>query len=222
MQNDPLPNFDCVESGSDLPHSSWDVLGRSVAPAGDVLIFNDHGDHQALQAAEIIAEPGARVEIMIPQRALGPDVGSLSHVPYFRSFQHNGVTVTTSRRLPSIERANNRLLATIGSDYGDDIVDERSVDTVIIENGTAPADDLYHALRPLSANVGEVDYEALVVQRPQTIVRNPAGTFRLFRIGTRSLRATATPRSTMGSVLPTPYNLDGRQAKRGHVASRSA
>ncbi len=93
------------------------------------------------------------------------------------------MTVTTSRRLLSIERANNRLLATIGSDYGDDIVGERVVDAVIIENGTASADDLYHALRPLSANLGEVDYEALVEQRPQTIVRNPAGTFRLFRIG---------------------------------------
>ncbi len=178
-----VPNFDCIESGSDLAHSSWDVLGRSVAPAGDVLIFDDHGGHQALQAAEIIAESGARVEIMTPQRALAPDVGSLTHVPYLRSFQRNGVTVTTSRRLLSIERANNRLLATIGSDYGDDIVGERVVDAVIIENGTAPADDLYHALRPLSANLGEVDYEALVEQRPQTIVRNPAGTFRLFRIG---------------------------------------
>ena len=41
----------------------------------------------------------------------------------------------------------------------------------------------YDALRPLSLNLGEVDYAALIAGRPQTVVRNPNAAFRLFRIG---------------------------------------
>jgi hypothetical protein len=35
----------------------------------------------------------------------------------------------------------------------------------------------------LSCNLGEVDYPALLDGRPQTVVRNAAGAFRLLRIG---------------------------------------
>jgi hypothetical protein len=38
-------------------------------------------------------------------------------------------------------------------------------------------------LKPLSVNLGAVDYEALVAGRPQTLVRHAAGSFRLLRIG---------------------------------------
>jgi hypothetical protein len=54
---------------------------------------------------------------------------------------------------------------------------------VVVEHGTLPADDLYFSLRPLSVNLGEVDYAALLAGRPQTVTRNGAGTFRLLRIG---------------------------------------
>ncbi|HXA25913.1 MAG TPA: hypothetical protein VNW90_26840, partial [Acetobacteraceae bacterium] len=43
--------------------------------------------------------------------------------------------------------------------------------------------DLYQALRAQSLNLGEVDYAALLAGRAQTVVRNRAGAFRLFRIG---------------------------------------
>ena len=35
----------------------------------------------------------------------------------------------------------------------------------------------------MSVNLGEVDYDALIAGRPQAVVRNPDGRFRLFRIG---------------------------------------
>ena len=44
-------------------------------------------------------------------------------------------------------------------------------------------DELYHQLVVCSVNGGEVDHEALVAGRPQTVQRNPHGTFRLFRLG---------------------------------------
>src|SRR3546814_15980870 len=50
-------------------------------------------------------------------------------------------------------------------------------------HGTLPLDDLYFDLKPLSANLGAVDYDALTAGRPQETVRNPYGRFRLYRIG---------------------------------------
>jgi len=90
--------------------------------------------------------------------------------------------VTMNTRLLSLRRAGNELLATIGSDYGDR-TEERRVDQVVVEHGTIPSDDLYHALKPASRNGGEVDHKALLGGRPQDVVRNPDGAFQLFRIG---------------------------------------
>jgi N-methyl-L-proline demethylase len=60
---------------------------------------------------------------------------------------------------------------------------ERIVDLVIVENGTAPLDDLYFALKEGSVNRGEVDYPALIAGRKQALLTNPDGAYRLFRIG---------------------------------------
>lgn len=79
-------------------------------------------------------------------------------------------------------RDGNRLLARIGSDYGD-MADQRVVDQVIVNHGTRPLDELYFDLRAQSTNRGEVDHEALVAGTPQTVHTNPAGHFQLFRIG---------------------------------------
>ncbi len=46
-----------------------------------------------------------------------------------------------------------------------------------------PLDEVYFALKPGSRNRGEVDYAALIADRPQEVVRNPAGRYMLYRIG---------------------------------------
>ena len=48
---------------------------------------------------------------------------------------------------------------------------------------TRPLDELYFDLKPLSRNLGEVDYDALIAGAPQAVAPNPEGRFRLFRIG---------------------------------------
>jgi hypothetical protein len=63
----------------------------------------------------------------------------------------------------------------------------RIVDLVIVEHGTLPMDELYVELVPGSANLGEVDHRAhhraLLAYEEQTVVRNEAGAYQLFRIG---------------------------------------
>ena len=58
-------------------------------------------------------------------------------------------------------------MATLGSDYGPTHDASAAVDQVVVEHGTLPVDELYHALRPHSVNLGEVDYAALLAGRPQ-------------------------------------------------------
>lgn len=79
-------------------------------------------------------------------------------------------------------REENGLLAELGSDYGE-VRRERTVDQAVANHGVRPLDDLYFALRPGSTSLGEVDCAARIARRPQAVVRNPAGTYALFRIG---------------------------------------
>ena len=54
---------------------------------------------------------------------------------------------------------------------------------MVVNHGTLPLDDLYHALRPVSRNGGAVGHDALISGQPQTRAPNPDGAFQLFRIG---------------------------------------
>ena len=177
-----LPHVEVLESGNDLVVSSWDIISGSAAPRSDVLLFDDAGDHVGLQAAEILAAAGAKLEIMTPERSLAPEVMSMNFVPYMRTLQKLGVTFAVTYRLRSVSRDGGRLLAIVGSDY-DSVRGERRIDQVVVNDGTVPNEELYLALKPLSANLGEVDHDRLLAGQPQSICRNPQGTFQLFRIG---------------------------------------
>jgi len=73
------------------------------------------------------------------------------------------------------------LKAVIGSDYMP-LALERHFDQIVVNHGTQPLDGIYFDLKPLSENLGAVDYDALIGGRAQTVVGGPRG-FKLFRIG---------------------------------------
>ena len=190
-----LPHTEVLTAGNELVASTWDILGGEVKPAKNVLLFDDAGDHAALQAAEIIAQSGAALEIMTPDRSFAPEVMAMNLVPYMRSLQKLDVTFTVTFRLLSVERTATGLKAIVGSDYGG-VRKERLVDQVIVNHGTLPLEDLYFALKPHSSNLGETDYTALTALRPQTVRHNPQGHFQLFRIGD-----AVSARNTHAAVL---------------------
>ena len=179
-----IPNIELFETGREAANvvSAWDIIAGDVRPAQNILIYDESGDHPALQAAEIAANTGAAVEIMTPDRTFAPDIMAMNLVPYMRSLQDKDVTFTVTRRLLGVAKDGNKLTATIGTDYSDH-TDQREYDQVIVNYGTLPLDDLYFDLKPHSSNEGAVDQDALIAGRPQTITRNDAGTFQLFRIG---------------------------------------
>jgi N-methyl-L-proline demethylase len=177
-----LPHTAVMRSGNDLAVSAWDIVSGDTEPGTNVLLFDDAGDHAALQAAEIIAASGAKLEIMTPDRMFSPDVMAMNLVPYMRSLQKQDVTFTVTYRLQAARREGNMIVASIGSDYGE-VEQERRVDQLVVNHGTLPLDDLYFDLKPLSTNEGTVDYDNLIDGRPQARITNPRGRFQLFRIG---------------------------------------
>ena len=176
-----LPNLEFLDSGAELAPTSWDVLS-GARPAGEVIVYDDNGAHPSMTVAEFIAEAGAKVEIVTPERTIAPDVGGTSYPPYFRAFARAGATFTLNLRLESIARLGNRVVGSFFDEYGLRRV-EKDADMIVVEHGSAPADGLYFELKAGSVNLGEVDYGALRANRPQTLVANPAGAYRLFRIG---------------------------------------
>ena len=179
-----LPNTELFETGHAQANvvTTWDIISGDAKPASAILIYDESGDHPALQAAEIAANAGAKVEIMTPDRVFAPDIMAMNLVPYMRALQDKDVTFTVTRRLLDVRRHGNKLTATIGTDYSDHS-HEAQYDQVIVNYGTMPLDDLYFDLKPLSSNGGAVDHDALIAGQPQTIVRNAEGAFQLFRIG---------------------------------------
>jgi NADPH-dependent 2,4-dienoyl-CoA reductase/sulfur reductase-like enzyme len=177
-----MAHTDVLTKGNELVVSSWDIISGDVKPGTNVLVFDDAGDHAGLQAAEVLANAGAKVEIMTPDRSFAPEVMAMNLVPYMRALQKLDVTFTVTYRLESVEKNGNQLVARVGSDYGG-ISKERVVDQVVINHGTIPLDDIYFELKPKSSNEGAVSYDELLGGKPQTVNKNPDGRFQLFRIG---------------------------------------
>jgi 2,4-dienoyl-CoA reductase-like NADH-dependent reductase (Old Yellow Enzyme family)/thioredoxin reductase len=177
-----LPHTEVLSAGNDLVDSTWDIISGAVKPGKNVLLFDDAGDHAALQAAEVVGASGAHLEVMTPDRSFAPEVMAMNLVPYMRSLQKLDVVFTVTYRLLSVERSAAGLVAHVGSDYGG-VRQQRVVDQVIINHGTRPLDELYFDLKAESLNQGAVDHAALIAGMPQPHTGAMGQGYQLFRIG---------------------------------------
>ena len=169
--------------GGQLAIESWDVLTGAKRVSGNVLVFDDHGGNQGLDLVETLARAGATVELVTPERNVSPDVGGMVASRYFTDLSKLGVRFTVLRHLNRIVKNSD---GTFEVELGleDEIwTESRTVDAVVVENGTVANEDLYRELISDSSNGGEVHLEDLLNGRKQQEVRNPEGEFQLFRIG---------------------------------------
>ncbi|MFO1090238.1 MAG: NADH:flavin oxidoreductase [Hyphomicrobiales bacterium] len=167
--------------GTDLATTVWDVLAGDIAPK-EALVLDESGDHGPLIASQVLAKKGAKVELVTPDRAVGMELPETNLGAHLTELHKAGVTITADTKLVAVTRAGNRLKATLENAFSGK-QSERVVDLVVGDNATLPNDDLYHALKPGSRNLGEVDLHALVEARAQGIEKNPAGAYALYRIG---------------------------------------
>ncbi len=175
-----VPDTECVEGG-ELCASVWDILGGTVPVADRVLLFDDNGQHQGPSCAEFMAEAGASVEIVTPDRMVAAEMGAINYPIYLTRLHRHGVRMTPDTRLLSVRRSGNGLTAVLRNEYSGETA-ERVVDQVVVEHGTLPADGLFRELAPGSLNRGALDYDRLLRNEPQETSPVEDGYY-LFRVG---------------------------------------
>ena len=79
---------------------------------------------------------------------------------------------------------HDKKIAVLRNEYTE-ILEEREVDQVVIENGITPNTELYWTLKERSKNRGQTDIEALFAATSQPVLSEKLtdGEFLLFRIG---------------------------------------
>jgi 2,4-dienoyl-CoA reductase-like NADH-dependent reductase (Old Yellow Enzyme family) len=176
------PNTGFFGEGEDLVVSGWDVLSGQVGLSGEVLVYDENGQHQGPSVAEFLARRGVKVELVVPDRMPAVELGATNSAQFMKALYGSGVGFVPDLGLRGVRRDGNRLVATFRNMYTEER-HERRADHVVVEHGTLPADELYFGLKDASRNRGEVDLDALLHGRPQAIVHNPDGRFALFRVG---------------------------------------
>jgi hypothetical protein len=161
---------------------SWDIVTGRTATGQNVLVYDEVGLQPGVGCVDFMAARGCEVEMVTVDRLVAEEVGATLHVGFLRHLYNNNVIMTPNFALVGAYREGNRLVAVLRNAYtGQE--EEREVDQIVYELGTLPADDLYRELRPLSRNLGEIDYDALIEGHPQHVPNNSDGSFDLFRIG---------------------------------------
>lgn len=172
------PDFD----GAEFVTSSWDVLSGAVRVSGDVLLFDELGDHPALVCADVMARSGCAVVHVTPDRATALDLGPTNSAVGLRDLAKAGVTFQCSQDLVQVHQNGNKKEVVLKHILTGEAQTIR-VDFVIIEHGSTPMDDLYFALKPTSKNLGQLDHDAMIKGASPFHVINPNGAFLLARIG---------------------------------------
>lgn len=176
------PNTAPFADGADFATSTWDVLTGQAALSDDIILYDDEAGHEALSTAEYLADKGIKFELITPERMIGAEVGGLNYPAYYKALYAAGIELTINQRMTRIAKDGNQLVATLFNTY-DKSWSERRTQQIIVAHGNLPADAVYFDLKEQSRNRGEIDIDAFIDGRPQSIETNAAGTFQLFRIG---------------------------------------
>ena len=175
-----LPDTTFLTSGEDLVCTTWDVLSGHKTPKGKVLIYDDHGGENAPSVAEFLSERGVSdIELVTPDRQVMHDLSATTGPAYLQMLYKNGVIMTPNHRLVSVESTGSTVRA-IMLNVHTRTETFRTLDSIIVENGVLPNEDLYLGLRDSSSNGGEIDIDAFTAGKPQPTDKER---YELYRIG---------------------------------------
>ena len=177
-----IPDMSILAAGQELATASWDILSGAVTPARSVIVIDNNGSHPGMTIAEYVAEQAEEMELVTPDRTLAPDIGSTNFPAYGRALNAPNVTVKLNLQVDRLERRGNKIAAVFHDEYRKQEV-VKEADQVIVEYGTQPVDELYFTLKDNAVNLGEIEFKPFIAGREQTLVKNPEGKYRLFRIG---------------------------------------
>ena len=177
-----VPEARWVE-GAELATSAWDLIGGAAQFGERVVIYDGTGRHTAPIVAELARQAGADLRYVMLDDTLAKDQGYAERVIWRKRFAEERIVPETEYGLAAVARAGNGLVATFVHELTGETL-RVEADTVVIEAGTIPADDVFIELRGLSCNDGVLDPEALLEGRPQPALESEdEDGFALFRIG---------------------------------------
>jgi thioredoxin reductase len=180
-----MPNLELFETKTNLENvfTSWDIISGDIKLADNILIYDEAGDHTAMQSAEIAIEEGSKVDFMTPDRLISSEIMGMNLTPYLKKLQNKNITYSIAKRLLDVSIKGNKLNALIGSDYDEVFKYNSTYDQVFLNYGIKPLDELYFNLAPFSKNEGEINYENFIKGEQQDIIKNNNNKFNLYRIG---------------------------------------
>jgi NADPH-dependent 2,4-dienoyl-CoA reductase/sulfur reductase-like enzyme len=164
--------------------SAWDILSGQVTPAKNVLLYDSIGTHAGFGTADFMASRGSQVEIVTPDVKVADDVGGTTFPIFYRRLYGQGMIATPNYWLDSVYAEGNKKIAVLRNEYTE-VLEEREVDQVVIENGITPNVELYWALKDRSKNKGQTDIVSLFAAEPQPALAEKLAEdeFLLFRVG---------------------------------------
>jgi len=120
-----------------------DVLEGRVEPAGEVVVVDEIGFHDATSGAELLADRGCRVEIVTPGMIVGQDLGiTLDMENWWIRASAKGITQTVERVAQGME---GRTVSFLHHPTG--TMETRTPDWVVLAVPGEPLDGLYRELR---------------------------------------------------------------------------
>ena len=167
-----------------LAVSAWDILTEKVALKKNVLLYDTIGTHAGFGTADFMASRGSQVEIVTPDVKVADDVGGTTFPIFYRRLYSQGMIATPNYWLDSVYAEGDKKIAVLRNEYTE-VLEEREVDQVVIENGITPNTALYWTLKDRSKNHGQTDISALFEAKPQPVLAEKLaqGEFLLFRVG---------------------------------------
>jgi 2,4-dienoyl-CoA reductase-like NADH-dependent reductase (Old Yellow Enzyme family) len=176
-----LPDLDWLD-GHEHCDTVWDVLSGGTKIAGNVLVYDELGDHAGASCAEMLADKGASVELAFRGHHAANSSGYCNYPVYLQHFYEKGVTLTPDVRLEKVERAGTQLRSIFANELTGK-PEERLSDQVVVERGTFPVDELFDELRADSCNNGAADMDKLLAGLPQVSADQPKNGFELYKVG---------------------------------------
>lgn len=168
--------------GAEYLDSGWDILSGDVRISGEVLVYDEVGDHAAATCADALVRSGCKVTLMTPDRAVVHDLGPTNSAVVLRDLAKQDVEFACLLEPVEVVKSGSRLKVSLRHVLTAE-TSEREYDAVVTENGIVPMDELYYELKPYSRNLGQLDQAALINGEPPFMDINPEGKFLLARLG---------------------------------------
>lgn len=176
-----VPDLDWIE-GLDDCVSAWDVLTGHVPLQKNILVYDGSGRHPAPHVAVQATNAGSSVTLVTIDSDISADLTYAERLIWKEHCYRLKIPMVFDHKLVGVKQVRNRLAVTLVNDV---TLEEQIIttDQVVVEHGTSPVDELYHALRARSANDGVTDIDALLSGQPQPRTVRPEAGFDLHRVG---------------------------------------